>query len=145
MNIKPEDILILKNSGPKGAPGMPEWGFLPIPNKLLKKGTRDMVRISDARMSGTAFGTVVVHTSPESALENSPMSVVKTGDIIKLDVHNRNLELLVEPSEIRKRLKSHTTKKTIHESGYTQLYKKHVLQAPQGCDFDFLRPSINDV
>ena len=142
LNIKPEDILILKNSGPKGAPGMPEWGFLPIPNKLLKKGIRDMVRISDARMSGTAFGTVVVHTSPESALENSPMSVVKSGDVIKLDVNNRSLELLVEPSEIRKRLKNYATKKTTNESGYTQLYKKHVLQAPQGCDFDFLRPEI---
>jgi len=101
-----------------------------------------MVRISDARMSGTAFGTVVVHTSPESALENSPMSVVKSGDVIKLDVNNRSLELLVEPSEIRKRLKNHATKKTTNESGYTQLYKKHVLQAPQGCDFDFLRPEI---
>ena len=139
LDIKDEDILVLKNSGPKGAPGMPEWGFLPIPNKLLKKGTRDMVRISDARMSGTAFGTVVVHVSPESALENSAMAAVKTGDTVKLDVNKRKLELLVEPSEIKNRLKNHTNDNPKKESGYTQLYKKHVLQADEGCDFDFLR------
>tara|TARA_Y100000590_G_scaffold468705_1_gene652668 strand:+ start:536 stop:2242 length:1707 start_codon:yes stop_codon:yes gene_type:complete len=139
LDIKDEDILVLKNSGPKGAPGMPEWGFLPIPNKLLKKGTRDMVRISDARMSGTAFGTVVVHVSPESALENSVMAAVKTGDTVKLDVNKRKLELLVEPSEIKNRLKNHTNDNPKKESGYTQLYKKHVLQADEGCDFDFLR------
>ena len=139
LNIKPDDILILKNSGPKGAPGMPEWGFLPIPDKLLKAGTRDIVRISDARMSGTAFGTVVVHTSPESALQTSPMAAVKTGDFVKLDVAKRSLDLLVEPSEIIKRLKSFKSRKVTNGSGYTELYKKHVLQAPQGCDFDFLR------
>ena len=141
LNIKPEDILILKNSGPKGAPGMPEWGFLPIPDKLLKAGIRDIVRISDARMSGTAFGTVVVHTTPESALENSPMAVVKTGDIVELNIDKRSLDLLVEPSEIRKRFKNINPKKVTHGSGYTELYKKHVLQAPEGCDFDFLRKS----
>ena len=139
LNIKPEDILILINSGPKGAPGMPEWGFLPIPDKLLKAGTRDIVRISDARMSGTAFGTVVVHTSPESALQTSPMAAVKTGDFVKLDVAKRSLDLLVEPSEIIKRLKNFKSRKATNGSGYTELYKKHVLQAPQGCDFDFLR------
>jgi len=141
LNIKPEDILILKNSGPKGAPGMPEWGFLPIPDKLLKAGIRDIVRISDARMSGTAFGTVVVHTTPESALENSPMAVVKTGDTVELNIDKRSLDLLVEPSEIRKRFKNINPKKVTHGSGYTELYKKHVLQAPEGCDFDFLRKS----
>ena len=141
LNIKPEDILILKNSGPKGAPGMPEWGFLPIPDKLLKAGIRDIVRISDARMSGTAFGTVVVHTAPESALENSPMAVVKTGDTVELNIDKRSLDLLVEPSEIRKRFKNINPKKVTHGSGYTELYKKHVLQAPEGCDFDFLRKS----
>ena len=139
LNIKPEDILILINSGPKGAPGMPEWGFLPIPDKLLKAGTRDIVRISDARMSGTAFGTVVVHTSPESALKTSPMAAVKTGDFVKLDVAKRSLDLLLEPSEIIKRLKNFKSRKATNGSGYTELYKKHVLQAPQGCDFDFLR------
>ena len=141
LNIKPEDILILKNSGPKGAPGMPEWGFLPIPDKLLKAGIRDIVRISDARMSGTAFGTVVVHTAPESALENSPMAVVKTGDTVELNIDKRSLDLLVEPSEIRKRFKDINPKKVTRSSGYTELYKKHVLQAPEGCDFDFLRKS----
>ena len=98
-----------------------------------------MVRISDARMSGTAFGTVVVHVSPESALENSAMAAVKTGDTVKLDVNKRKLELLVEPSEIKNRLKNHTNDNPKKESGYTQLYKKHVLQADEGCDFDFLR------
>ena len=139
LDIKSEDILILKNSGPKGAPGMPEWGFLPIPNKLLKAGTRDIVRISDARMSGTAFGTVVVHTSPEAALETSPLAAVKTGDLVKLDVAKRRLDLLVEPSEVIKRLTNGDFRKVTNSSGYTELYKKHVLQAPQGCDFDFLR------
>ena len=118
---------------------MPEWGFLPIPDKLLKAGTRDIVRISDARMSGTAFGTVVVHTSPESALQTSPMAAVKTGDFVKLDVAKRSLDLLVEPSEIINRLKNFKSRKATNGSGYTELYKKHVLQAPQGCDFDFLR------
>ncbi len=141
LNIKSEDILILKNSGPKGAPGMPEWGFLPIPDKLLKAGIRDIIRISDARMSGTAFGTVVVHTAPESALENSPMAAVKTGDTVELNIDKRSLDLLVDPSEMKARLKNVNSKKITTDSGYTELYKKHVLQAPQGCDFDFLRKS----
>ena len=94
---------MLRNAGPVGGPGMPEWGFLPIPKKLLAAGVRDMVRISDARMSGTAFGTVVVHVSPESAV-GGPLAAVRDGDVIELDVPNRRLDLLVEPAEIARRL-----------------------------------------
>jgi dihydroxy-acid dehydratase len=117
---------------------MPEWGFLPIPKKLLAAGVRDMVRISDARMSGTAFGTVVVHVSPESAA-GGPLAAVRNGDLIELDVESRRLELLVEPSEVQRRLADSTWQATSAERGYGRLYSKHVLQADAGCDFDFLR------
>jgi dihydroxy-acid dehydratase len=138
LDVRPEDVLVLRRSGPIGAPGMPEWGFLPIPKKLLAAGVRDMVRISDARMSGTAFGTVVVHVSPESAA-GGPLAAVRNGDLIELDVESRRLELLVEPSEVQRRLADSTWQATSAERGYGRLYSKHVLQADAGCDFDFLR------
>ena len=103
LDVRPDDVLVLRGAGPVGGPGMPEWGFLPIPKKLLAAGVRDMVRISDARMSGTAFGTVVVHVSPESAV-GGPLAAVRNGDLIELDVPNRRLDLLVEPQEIARRL-----------------------------------------
>src|SRR4029450_2449930 len=96
LDVQPDDVLVMRNGGAIGAPGMPEWGFLPLPRKLLQQGIRDMVRISDARMSGTAFGTVVVHATPESAA-GGPLAAVRTGDLIVLDVPNRRLDLLVEP------------------------------------------------
>ena len=103
LDVRPDDVLVMRNAGPLGGPGMPEWGFLPLPKKLLQQGVRDMVRISDARMSGTAFGTVVVHATPESAA-GGPLAAVRNGDMIELNVPERRLDLLVEPDEIARRL-----------------------------------------
>jgi dihydroxy-acid dehydratase len=136
LDIKEDDILLLQNAGPVGAPGMPEAGMLPIPQKLLKQGVRDMVRISDARMSGTAFGTVILHAAPEAAI-GGPIGLVRTGDIIELDVENRKLELMVSDEELENRRKEWTPP-VIKDRGYTRLYQQHVLQADKGCDFDFL-------
>ena len=133
-----DDVLVLRQAGPVGGPGMAEWGFLPLPRKLLEQGVRDMVRVSDARMSGTAFGTVVVHVSPESAA-GGPLAAVRDGDVIELDVPNRQLDLLVEPGEVARRLASESRPVARPERGYGWLYARHVLQAEGGCDFDFLR------
>jgi dihydroxyacid dehydratase/phosphogluconate dehydratase len=138
LDVQSDDVLVLRNAGPVGGPGMPEWGFLPIPKKLLAAGVRDMVRISDARMSGTAFGTVVVHVAPESAA-GGPMAAVRNGDVIELDVPNRRLDLLVEPAEVARRLAEFTRREPDAKRGYRWLYARHVLQADAGCDFDFLR------
>jgi dihydroxy-acid dehydratase len=138
LEVHPDDVLVMRDAGPIGAPGMPEWGFLPLPKKLLQQGVRDMVRISDARMSGTAFGTVVVHATPESAA-GGPLAAVRTGDIIELDVPNRRLDLLVEPQEVAQRLASAAPPAPHYRRGYGWLFAQHILQADQGCDFDFLR------
>jgi L-arabonate dehydrase len=138
LDVRSDDVLVLRQSGPIGGPGMPEWGFLPIPKKLLAAGVRDMVRVSDARMSGTAFGTVVVHVSPESAA-GGPLAAVRDGDLIELDVPNRKLELLVDPAEVARRLSESPRSVPRAERGYGWLYANHVLQAEAGCDFDFLR------
>ncbi|RFU62807.1 dihydroxy-acid dehydratase [Peribacillus saganii] len=136
LNITADDIMVLQNAGPVGAPGMPEAGMLPIPQKLLKEGVRDMIRISDARMSGTAFGTVILHTAPEAAV-GGPIGLVKTGDIIEVDIEKRLLHLHVTEEELENR-RTVWNPPLFEERGYTQLYQKHVLQADQGCDFDFL-------
>ncbi len=133
-------VLVLKNGGPKGAPGMPEWGDMPVPAKLLKAGVRDMVRISDARMSGTAYGTVVLHVSPESAA-GGPLAVVQDGDSIELDVHERRLELLVPEAELKRRLASWRPPAPHFQRGYGKMFLDHILQAHEGCDFDFLLPA----
>ena len=138
LDVAPNDILILRDSGPVGAPGMPEWGFLPLPKKLLQKGVRDMVRLSDARMSGTAFGTVVVHITPESAV-GGPLAAVRNGDIIELDVPNRKLDILVDNLTIQGRLRENKTQTSHYDRGYKWMFSQHVLQANEGCDFDFLR------
>ena len=138
LDVHPDDVLIMRNAGPLGGPGMPEWGFLPLPKKLLQQGVRDMVRISDARMSGTAFGTVVVHATPESAA-GGPLAAVRNGDMIELDVPGRRLDLLVEPNEIARRLAERPQPAPHYQRGYGWLFAQHVLQADQGCDFDFLR------
>jgi len=137
--VTPESILVLKNAGPKGAPGMPEAGYLPIPQKLARAGVKDMVRISDARMSGTAFGTIVLHVTPEAAV-GGPLALVETGDRIRLSVKERKLDLLVSAALLSKR---RATWKPVAspDRGYRKLYLDHVLQADAGCDFDFLRPS----
>ena len=138
LDVQPDDVLVMRHAGPLGGPGMPEWGFLPLPKKLLQQGIRDMVRISDARMSGTAFGTVVVHATPESA-SGGPLAAVRTGDIISLDVPNRRLDLLVEPGEIGRRLAARPQPVRHYQRGYGWLFAQHILQADKGCDFDFLR------
>ena len=131
-------VLVLKRVGPKGAPGMPEWGAAPIPQKLLKKGVKDMVRISDARMSGTSYGTVVLHVSPE-AEAGGPLALVQNGDEIELDVPNRRLTLKVPDAELGRRRTQWTPRPPHFSRGYGKLFLNHVLQADQGVDFDFLR------
>jgi dihydroxy-acid dehydratase len=140
LDVRADDVLVLRNAGPKGAPGMPEAGYLPIPVKLAREGVRDMVRISDARMSGTAFGTVVLHISPEAAV-GGPLAVVRSGDRISLDVEARELNLLVDAAEIEARLAAWKATPPLREKpqrGYARLFEDAVLQANQGCDFDFL-------
>lgn len=137
-SIRADNVLVLRNSGPIGGPGMPEWGWLPLPKYLLEQGVRDMVRVSDARMSGTGFGTVVLHVSPEASV-GGPLAAVQTGDRIRLDVPNRKLELLVEDREIKRRISQVEPVPTGPSRGYEWLYKQHILQANQGCDFDFLK------
>jgi dihydroxy-acid dehydratase len=131
-------ILVLKNCGPKGYPGMAEVGNMPLPPKVLKKGITDMVRISDARMSGTAYGTVVLHTAPEAAA-GGPLALVKNGDLITLDVAARKLHLHVDDAELELRRRAWTSPKPAMDSGYYKLYIDHVLQADEGADLDFLR------
>ena len=137
LDIVADDILVLRNAGPKGAPGMPEAGYIPIPRHLARQGVKDMVRISDARMSGTAFGTIVLHITPESA-DGGPLGAVRTGDRIRLDVPNRTLDLLVDAEELAKRMASIGVLAPGPERGYAQLYDRHVTQADSGLDFDFL-------
>ncbi len=135
--ITADDILVLRNAGPKGAPGMPEAGYTPIPRHLARQGVKDMVRISDARMSGTAFGTIVLHVTPESA-DGGPLAAVRTGDRIRLDVPARRLDLLVSDDELARRMAELTPAPEMPARGYARLYQKHVMQADDGVDFDFL-------
>ena len=138
LDVDENSVLVLKNAGPVGAPGMPEVGSLPIPTKLLKRGITDMVRISDARMSGTSYGTVVLHLAPESAI-GGPLAIVQTGDVIALDVANRQLNLKVPQEEIERRLSVWKAPEPHYDRGFGQLFIERILQANQGCDFDFLR------
>jgi dihydroxy-acid dehydratase len=139
LDVTPVDFLVLKNAGPRGAPGMPEAGYLPIPARLARAGVTDMVRISDARMSGTAFGTIVLHVTPEAAA-GGPLALVRSGDHIRLSVKERRLDLLVEPVELARRAAGAPT--PLPARGYRRLYAEHVLQADAGCDFDFLRSPL---
>jgi dihydroxy-acid dehydratase len=136
LDVSAEDVLVLRNAGPRGAPGMPEAGYLPIPKKLAQAGVKDMVRISDARMSGTAFGTIVLHIAPEAAI-GGPLAAVRTGDTITLDVPARRISLEVDEAEIARRLAGFTPKPP-PARGYARLFETTVLQADEGCDFDFL-------
>lgn len=138
LDVTPDSVLILRNAGPVGAPGMPEAGMIPIPRKLLAQGVRDMVRISDCRMSGTAFGTVVLHVAPEAAV-GGPLALVRDGDLIELDVPARRLNLLVPEDELRRRKAQWTPPPPAFTRGYGWMFQRHVLQANEGCDFDFLR------
>jgi dihydroxy-acid dehydratase len=133
----PSSVLVLRNAGPLGGPGFPEWGMLPIPRKLLKQGVRDMVRLSDARMSGTSYGTCVLHVSPESYV-GGPLAFVKDGDLITLDVAGRRLDLNVDPAELARRKAAWTQPPPRYQRGYGVMFGRHISQAEKGCDFDFL-------
>ena len=137
LDVSAQDVLVLLNGGPKGAPGMPEAGYLPIPRKLAQAGVKDMVRISDARMSGTAFGTIVLHITPESAA-GGPLGLVRDGDMIRLDVEGRRIDLLVDEAELARRAAAAPPAQPGPSRGYAKLFHDTVTQADQGCDFDFL-------
>lgn len=137
-------VLVLRNSGPVGGPGMPEWGMIPIPAKLVRRGVKDLVRISDARMSGTSFGTVVLHVSPESAV-GGPLAAVRTGDEICLDVPGRRIDVLISDNELEKRMKEWHPPSLRYSRGYYTMFLNHVMQAHEGCDFDFLRATKDDM
>jgi dihydroxy-acid dehydratase len=147
LDVTADDFLILQNAGPRSAVAMPEAGFLPIPKKLLGAGVKDMVRISDARMSGTAYGTIILHVAPEAAV-GGPLALVRNGDRVRLSVKERRLDLLVDEAELAKRREG--VRPVLPEAGtnersdaglrgYDKLFRDSVMQAPDGCDFDFLR------
>ena len=138
LDVTKDTVLVLRNAGPVGAPGMPEWGQLPIPKKLILQGIRDMVRLSDSRMSGTSYGACVLHIAPESAV-GGPLALVKTGDLIELDVPNRKLHLHVSDEELAKRRADWKPAPTRYHRGYAKLFVEHVTQADEGADFDFLQ------
>jgi dihydroxy-acid dehydratase len=138
LDVDASTVMVLRNAGPVGAPGMPEWGHLPIPAKLLRQGVTDVLRISDARMSGTSYGAVVLHVAPESAV-GGPLALVQDGDLIRLDVAARTLDLVVDPAELVARRARWVPPPRTDERGFRRLHLDHVLQADEGCDFDFLR------
>ena len=137
LDVTPDHVLVLQNAGPVGGPGMPEWGMLPIPRKLLKQGVRDMVRISDARMSGTSYGACILHVAPESHI-GGPLAAVRTGDIVSLDIDKRSLTLEVREAEIARRLAEWKPPERDFPRGFNRLFAEHIGQADKGCDFDFL-------
>jgi dihydroxy-acid dehydratase len=137
LDVDENSVLVLRNAGPQGGPGMPEWGQLPIPKKLLEKGVRDLVRISDARMSGTSYGACVLHVAPESYV-GGPLALVREGDLIELDVEKRELNLLVSEAELAQRKAALAPPKPYYLRGYGQMFANHIRQADEGCDFDFL-------
>ncbi|MGB3248372.1 MAG: dihydroxy-acid dehydratase, partial [Tabrizicola sp.] len=139
LDVEPGDIMVLKNAGPNSPAAMPEAGYLPIPAKLAKAGVKDMVRISDARMSGTAYGTIVLHITPDAA-SGGPLSVVRNGDVLRISVKKREIELLVSAEELSRRLSQQgVVTPTPEARGYAKLYQQEILQADEGCDFGFLR------
>jgi len=143
LDIEANDVLVLRNAGPQGGPGMPEWGMLPIPVKLLKQGVRDMIRISDARMSGTSYGACILHVAPESFI-GGPLALLKTGDIVRVDVPARRIDMLVDETELERRRAAWTPKRAYYPRGYGAMFAAHVSQANEGCDFDFLEARDGD-
>jgi dihydroxy-acid dehydratase len=139
LDVTPDHILVLKNAGPKGGPGMPEWGMLPIPKRLLAQGVRDMVRISDGRMSGTSYGACILHVAPESFV-GGPLAFVQTGDEIEIDVDARRIHLHVSDEELARRRAAWKVPAPKYPRGYGVLFSEHIGQADAGCDFDFLAP-----
>jgi dihydroxy-acid dehydratase len=138
LDVTPDHILVLKNAGPKGGPGMPEWGMLPIPKKLVKQGVRDMLRISDARMSGTSYGACILHVAPESFV-GGPLAFVQTGDEIEVDVAARRIHLHVTDAELARRRAAWKQPAPHYQRGYGAMFAEHIGQADEGCDFDFLK------
>ena len=143
LDVTADDALVLQNAGPSSASGMPEAGYLPIPKKLAAAGVKDMIRISDARMSGTAFGTIVLHVSPEAAA-GGPLALVRTGDMIKLSVKNKTIDLMVDEAELARRREEFADMRPDPESlrGYNRLYAQEILQAEEGCDFAFMKQPV---
>ncbi len=137
LDVTPDTVMVLRNAGPLGGPGFPEWGMLPIPKALIKQGHRDMLRISDARMSGTSYGACVLHVAPESFI-GGPLALLKTGDIVRLDLPNRRLDMLVDEDEIARRRAAWTPPEPKYERGWGYMFSRHVTQADKGCDFDYL-------
>jgi dihydroxy-acid dehydratase len=135
--VTADSVLVLQNAGPLGGPGMPEWGMLPIPKKLLAQGVRDMVRLSDARMSGTSYGACVLHIAPE-AFVGGPLALVRDGDIIELNVPGRRLSMRVDDEELARRRAQWRPPEPQYPRGFGHMYSLHVTQADRGCDFDFL-------
>ncbi len=138
LDVTADHVLVLRNAGPQGGPGMPEWGMLPMPKKLLKQGVRDMLRLSDARMSGTSYGACVLHISPE-AYVGGPLALIQTGDMITVDVPNRAIRVEISDQEMQRRRDAWTPPQKRYERGYGWMFSKHIQQANEGCDFDFLR------
>jgi dihydroxyacid dehydratase/phosphogluconate dehydratase len=141
LDVTENTVMVLRNAGPQGGPGMPEWGMLPIPTKLVKQGVKDMVRISDARMSGTSYGACILHVAPEAYI-GGPLALVKTGDIITVDVPARSIHLEVSDEELAQRRAAWKPEPKRYERGYGWMFSRHILQADQGCDFDFLETSF---
>jgi dihydroxyacid dehydratase/phosphogluconate dehydratase len=137
LDVTPDHVLILRNAGPLGGPGMPEWGMLPIPGKLVRQGVRDMVRISDARMSGTSYGACILHVSPESFI-GGPLALVRTGDLITLDIPARAIRMEVDDDELARRKAEWRPPEPRYGRGYGWMFSRHIRQAHEGCDFDFL-------
>jgi dihydroxyacid dehydratase/phosphogluconate dehydratase len=141
LDVTADHIIILRNAGPQGGPGMPEWGMVPIPTKLVKQGVRDMMRISDARMSGTSYGACVLHVSPEAYI-GGPLALVRNGDLITVDVPNRSIHLQVTDAELAQRKAAWVPPPKRFERGYGYMFSQHIMQADKGCDFDYLETSF---
>jgi dihydroxyacid dehydratase/phosphogluconate dehydratase len=141
LEVTADHIMVLRNAGPLGGPGMPEWGMLPIPTKLVKQGVRDMLRLSDARMSGTSYGACMLHCAPEAFI-GGPLALVKTGDLISVDVAARTIHLQVSDAELALRRANWRAPEKRYERGYGWMFSRHILQANEGCDFDFLETSF---
>ena len=137
LDVTPDHVLVLRNAGPQGGPGFPEWGMLPMPKALLKQGHRDMLRISDARMSGTSYGACILHVAPEAFI-GGPLALLKTGDMVRMDLEARTLDMLVPEEEIAARRAAWVAPAPRYERGWGYMFQRHVGQADQGCDFDYL-------
>jgi dihydroxy-acid dehydratase len=141
LDVSRDTVLVLRGAGPQGGPGMPEWGMLPIPQKLLKEGVRDMLRVSDARMSGTSYGGCILHVSPESHVRG-PLALVRTGDQIRVSVPERRIDMLVSDEELERRRAELQAPPPPYSRGYGWMFSQHIKQAHEGCDFDFLESSF---